>query len=115
MEIWIGGKKRWIKEPFKPFPGNEPLISILKEHQKKYPKTEHWLVFSNKEEESLKKMMSPFYPSHMPVYHFLDAICTPLKEIFAPPPFVTTVPLDYEKPLAEQSEFRVAIKFNHKY
>lgn len=115
MEIWRGSKGRgWIKEPFASFPASEPLLLLLKEHQEKEFRTDHYLVFTKEEEEAIVKMASPFYPSHMPAHHFLEGVCRPLKEIFTNPPYVTYVPFYYEKPLGEQNEFRLAIRFNQK-
>jgi hypothetical protein len=115
MEIWIGGGRVWKKKPFKRFPAPMPLVSLLIEHQREDFKTDHWIVFTKEEEKAILNMSAPFYPSQgIGGRNFLEVICGFLKEMFLNPPYVTCVPIRYEKPLGKQRGYRLAVRFNQK-
>lgn len=117
MELWVGGGTDWIKKPFRSFSASEPLVSILKEHQKADFETEHWLVLSIEEEEEIRRAAVSLYPSSMVPIHFLEAICGSLGKILSNPPYVTYVSNHWIEPPDSKNRPRprLAIRFNHNF
>lgn len=116
MEIWIASTEGWNKKPFKSFPAIEPLLKVIIDHKEEDRETDHWIVFTDEEVATIKKLAAPFFPVHMMEHNFLRAVCSPLEDLFAGDrPYVTYVSPDCNKPVADQKGFRLAIRFNQKF
>ncbi len=89
MQIWKWNKEGTglVKSRFMAFPPRRTTLQeLLLGHLKKNDgRGQYWIVFTEKEEGAIRKMISPFFPKTIPTSEILNALLSPVRKIWAGP------------------------------